>query len=122
PHLLQQGHGGLFFKAVARIEADSPASAAMLRALARGRGRGLPESGRIWVTVARALAPQLDISDDAARRAIELAAPYITLDGEGGQSTYRLAHQTFVEHLKLASFEDDLLDSNEVAIGDALLG
>ncbi|MCP3381239.1 caspase family protein [Bradyrhizobium sp. CCGUVB4N] len=98
--MLDGGHAGIFETAVRRIEASEPNAAAMLRALAFGRGRGFPETGGTWVAVARALTKDVPLPDNAVRRAIEIAAPYITLDAEAGQSTYRLAHQTFVEHYR----------------------
>jgi hypothetical protein len=95
--MFDEGHAGIFGAAVARIAEQDPGAAVMLRALAFGRGRGLPESGGTWVAVARAIADDVTIPDTAVRTTIEIAAPYITLDAEAGQSTYRLAHQTFVE-------------------------
>jgi hypothetical protein len=96
--LLGGGHRGLFAAAVARLTATDPAVAALLHGLALARGRGVPETGGIWVAVARAARPDIQVTDAAVRATVELAAPYITLDGEGSQTTYRLAHQTYVEH------------------------
>jgi hypothetical protein len=98
--LLAGGHRGLFAAAVGRLGAQDPTLVALLQALALARGRGLPEAAGIWVDVARALFPGMPIQDAAVRTALDKAAPYITLDGEAGQSTYRLAHQTYVEYFR----------------------
>lgn len=118
--MLDKGHAGIFGAAVERIAAREPAAGAMLRALALGRGRGLPESGHTWVTVARAISRDVEIPDSAVRIALELAAPYITLDAEGGQSTYRLAHQTFVEHYEARLEVSSKLDTAERSIARKL--
>lgn len=96
--LLRHGHRGIFAAALERIAATDPAASAMVRALAYKRGRGMPRSGGIWALAARAVAEAAGPADGWEEAAIALAGPYITLDAEAGQSTYRLAHQTFVEH------------------------
>ena len=101
--LLDGGHRGLFAAAVERLGQANPAVVALLHALALSRGRGLPESDGVWVACARAVRPDLDVPDRAVRVATDPegpVAPYIVLDGEAGQSTYRLAHQTFSEHFR----------------------
>ena len=70
---------------------------ALLRALAFALGRGLPRADRVWATVAEALGG-VRADATAIDAALQQAAPYIALDGEDGQSTYRLSHQTFAEH------------------------
>lgn len=120
--MLNEGHVGIFGAAVNRIESQEPTVAAMMRALAWGRGRGLPESGGTWVTAARAVAGDMAIPDIAVRASIEIAAPYITLDAEAGQSTYRLAHQTFVEYYKTgSSWLDSESTEVERLLAEALL-
>jgi WD40 repeat protein len=119
--MLNEGHGGIFSAAVQRITEQNPAVGAMLRALAFGRGRGLPESGGTWVAIARAIGGDVAIPDAAIQTTIEIAAPYITLDGEAGQSTYRLAHQTFVEHFTTRQLDDFVGSPKQRAIAAALL-
>ena len=41
-----------------------------------------------------------DFQTRSTSTTLAAAAPYVMLDGENGQSTYRLAHQTFVEHFR----------------------
>ena len=116
--LLSGGHRGLFAAAVVRIGHDKPAVVALLHALALARGRGAPRSGDIWATMARALHPHVAIMDTDVQDALDSAGAYITLDGEAGQSTYRLAHQTFAEHFRVRQRIGD--DHRRVAEG--LLG
>jgi hypothetical protein len=101
--LLAGGHRGVFVAALERLSAEEPATVAMLRALALSRGRGIPETGGTWLAIARAVAGDLTVVDTAVRTTLERAAPYIMLDAEAGQSVYRLAHRTFVEHFQLQS-------------------
>jgi hypothetical protein len=99
--LIARGHRGLFAAALERLGAEDPAIAVLLRALALARGRGFPEAAGIWVAAARAIAPQgISVPDGAVRSTLARAAAYVILDGEAGQTTYRLAHQTFVEHFQ----------------------
>jgi WD40 repeat protein len=98
--LLARGHQGLFAAAVARLGEVNPASTALLHALAFARGRGLPQTSGIWVAIARAVCPEVAVTEADVQATLEQAAAYITLDGEAGQSTYRLAHQTFVEYFR----------------------
>lgn len=116
--LLNGGHRRLFSAAVERISEVQPSARALLHALALSRGRGLPETGGIWVTVARTIGAGIAVPDIAVKKLIEHAAPYLTLDGEGGQSTYRLAHQTFVESFRSSA---GALDSEHRAVARALL-
>jgi hypothetical protein len=96
--LLDHGHRGLFARAVERFEAEHPPTAALLGTLAFALGRGFPRRDKVWATATEAVHPDMSITEAHIDRALVLAAAYITLDGEDGQSTYRLAHQTFVEH------------------------
>jgi hypothetical protein len=96
--LLGHGHRGVFAAAVDRIGAADFGAVDMLRALAHARGRGMPQTGGIWVDAARAVGAVDDASDARVQSTLKLAGAYVTLDAEAGQSTYRLAHQTFVEH------------------------
>jgi WD40 repeat protein len=98
--VLDHGHRGLFARAVERINREHPRTGALLHTLAFSFGRGFPRRDRVWATATEALSPALSISERDIDRALVLAAAYITLDGDEGQSTYRLAHQTFVEHFR----------------------
>lgn len=94
--LLAQDHRGLFATAVRRLSVADRNFGPLLEALAHKCGRGLPRADNIWATVAGAFGRRPGEAD--LDKLIIDAAPYIMLDGENGQSTYRLAHQTFVEH------------------------
>jgi hypothetical protein len=98
--LLRSGHRGLFIRALDRFQAEHPSTVALLRTLAFGLGRGFPRGGTVWTTAAMALHPGMRITPEDVDRMLELAAPYITYDGEAGETTLRLAHQTFVEHFQ----------------------
>jgi WD40 repeat protein len=98
--LLAHGHRGIFIAALVRLGAKDRDVTTMLRALALARGRGVPETGGTWIAMARGLDPNVIVPDDAVRRALDKAAPYVMLDGEGGQSVYRLSHRTFAEHFR----------------------
>ena len=95
--LLEEDHRGLFATAVDRLTVADRNFRPLLEALAHARGRGLPRADGIWATAAGAFtaSPPGEVDLDNLLLA---AAPYVMLDGEHGQSTYRLAHQTFVEH------------------------
>jgi hypothetical protein len=96
--LLARDHRSLFSAAVRRLAAADPDFVPLLDALAHARGRGLPRANGVWATVASALADRRHPGEGDLDRLRDAAAPYIMLDGENGQSTYRLAHQTFAEH------------------------
>ncbi|TDW81914.1 hypothetical protein EV137_7925 [Kribbella pratensis] len=95
--LLAQDHRGLFATAVERLTVADRSFRPLLEALAHARGRGLPRADGIWATAAGAFTPSPPGEADLDNLLVA-AAPYVMLDGEHGQSTYRLAHQTFVEH------------------------
>ncbi|MFI7063746.1 hypothetical protein ACIBL3_22360 [Kribbella sp. NPDC050124] len=94
--LLAQDHRGLFAAAVRRLSVADDNFLPLLEALAHARGRGLPRADGIWATAAAAFGGHPGEAD--LDNLLVAAAPYVMLDGEAGQSTYRLAHQTFVEH------------------------
>jgi hypothetical protein len=94
--LLGAGHYGIFGRAVQRLAITEPHVEALLHALTYARGSGFPRTGGIWALAASAVAGTT-ITDREVAQAIELAAPYIMIDTEFGQSAYRLAHRTFVE-------------------------
>ena len=97
--LLGDDHRALFAAAVDRLACRSPAFRPLLRALALAHGRGVPRQDRTWIVIASALAvPPATITESDVDELCELAAPYIMLDAEDGQSVYRLAHRTFQEH------------------------
>ncbi|MGW6199114.1 hypothetical protein ACWF0M_23410 [Kribbella sp. NPDC055110] len=95
--LLEQDSRGLFATAVERLTVADRNFRPLLEALAHARGRGLPRADGTWATAAGAFMDSPPGESDLDRLLVA-AAPYVMLDGEHGQSTYRLAHQTFVEH------------------------
>ncbi|MEV6905853.1 hypothetical protein [Amycolatopsis sp. NPDC051071] len=98
-HVIGHDHRVLFGAAVNRLTAGFAAAEPLLQALALARGRGLPRADLIWVTVAGALS-YTPVTENDIDELLETAAPYVMLDAEDGQATYRLAHQTFVEHFR----------------------
>jgi hypothetical protein len=96
--LLAQDYRALFAAAVRRLAAVDPVFDPLLEALAFTQGRGLPRADRIWATVASALADDRPVTETDLDNVLNAAAPYIMLDGEDGQSVYRLAHRTFQEY------------------------
>jgi len=96
--LLAQDHRGLFAAAVGRLSVADSNFGPLLEALAHARGRGLPRADGIWAVAASSLADGRRPAEVDIDHLLDAAAPYVMLDGEHGQSTYRLAHQTFVEH------------------------
>lgn len=92
-------HTDLFLHAVERLGAQRSTFAPLLRALAQTEGRGIPRIDRLWVTAATAL-HDAPVTEDDVTALLEMAAPYVMLDAEGGQSVYRLAHRTFQESLR----------------------
>ena len=96
--LLDRGHRGLFAAAIERLDQVTPSTSKVLRTLAFGLGRGLPRAGGVWAAANAALVGQFSDDEEVIDRALREAAAFIMLDGEDGQSTYRLAHQTFAEH------------------------
>jgi len=110
-------HGDIFGLAMERLGSSSPTVVGLLRALAFARGRGAPRTDRVWATMAEAVTPGLTVGEEDVDAALKLAAAYVTLDGEAGQSVYRLAHRTFVEY-----FDSRTVDfRHETLIGAALL-
>ena len=99
-HLLAQDYDyrDLFAVAVRRLARMDPLFDPLLEALAFTQGRGLPRADRIWATVASALADDRPVTETDLDNVLNAAAPYIMLDGEDGQSVYRLAHRTFQEY------------------------
>lgn len=98
--LLSGGHTGIFDRAVARLRRHNPRIEALLHSLAYARGNGFPRTGGIWAIAGNALLQPNDgteINDDDIDHALKLAAPYIMLGAEFGDSTYRLAHRTFTD-------------------------
>jgi hypothetical protein len=95
--LLEQDNRGLFAAAVDRLTVADRNFRPLLEALAHARGRGLPRADGTWATAAGAFMESPPGESDLDHL-LAAAAPYVMLDGEHGQSTYRLAHQTFVEH------------------------
>ncbi len=97
--LTSRGHRGIFAAALDRLDDESePTTVPLLRSLAFKLGRGFPRESNIWATAAHALHPDTAFTAEAIDAALQDAAAYITLDGEFGQSSYRLAHRTFDEH------------------------
>ena len=106
--LVDTDHRGVFAAALDRIQRTSPASAAFVRALARALGRGFPRAGAIWVDVTAALHPEIALDERTLDRALADVAPFVTIDAEDGQATYRLAHKTFAEHVVAEEAADAL--------------
>lgn len=95
--LLDGNHRGLFQAALRRFDEQLATATPLLRTLAYSFGRGFPEQGGIWITAARALHPHIEIGNADITEVRRVAAPYIAVDGDHGQTTYRLAHRTFAE-------------------------
>ena len=101
--LLARGdHKAIFAAAAERLTRRSDSFLPLLEALALARGRGLPIRDGIWSMLANALMdgfPSDGLVTDADISALLSAAqPYIAVDADHGQTVYRLAHRTFVEH------------------------
>ncbi|MFF1499517.1 NACHT and WD repeat domain-containing protein, partial [Streptomyces sp. NPDC058316] len=97
--LRNSSHRQLFARAAQRLSTRNPAFRPLLHALALAQGRGLPLRDGIWATVAAVVAPMgATINDEVIHDLTADAAPYLMLDAEAGQTVYRLAHRTFIEH------------------------
>ncbi|WP_171075371.1 AAA family ATPase [Nonomuraea basaltis] len=98
--LLSGDHRNLFAAAVNRLSSHHPTFGPLLHALGYAQGRGLPIRDGVWATFATALryGTNLVISDTDIRALLAAAAPYLVIDTERGQTVYRLAHRTFIEH------------------------
>jgi hypothetical protein len=96
--LLASDHRQLFARAVDRLASLAPANRPLLMALGLAQGHGLPLRDGVWATVATALGDGIAVTDPDIEALTKAAAPYLMLDREGGQTVYRLAHRTFVEH------------------------
>jgi WD40 repeat protein len=96
--LVAGNHRRVFETAVARLSADRPIYGSLLQALAYSRGRGLPMREGVWSAVTTALSSGNEVADAGAGQLLNVAAPYVMLDREHGQSVYRLAHRTFAEY------------------------
>ncbi|WP_336112290.1 WD40 repeat domain-containing protein [Streptomyces sp. PTD9-10] len=106
--LLLGDHRTLFTTTLRRLAAQHPRSPQLLEALAHAQGRGLPRADRIWATAATALGsgPDNAVGAQDIDEVLEVAAPYIMLDGEDGQSVHRLAHRTFAEYFTQIATDD----------------
>ena len=100
--LLAADHRELFGAAITRLGRHSDSFLPLLEALALARGRGVPILDGIWALMATALAADsaggLTITDADISALLAAAQPYIVVDASAGQTVYRLAHRTFVEH------------------------
>ncbi|TMR07006.1 hypothetical protein ETD83_02380 [Actinomadura soli] len=102
--LLSGTHRDLFSAVVARLGRQHDAFVPLIQALAQAKGRGLPIEDDVWGIAAGALLPAAgDGTGPPVDRAviqdlIDRAPAYITVTSEAGQTVYRLAHRTFVEH------------------------
>jgi WD40 repeat protein len=96
-HLVTLDHRGLFAVATDRLATRRPVLRSLLATLSQARGRGMPRVDRVLARAASAVhgetVTELDIDE-----LLTVAAPYVLLDTEHGQSVYRLAHRTFAEH------------------------
>lgn len=104
--LLWGDHRQLFAVAVDRLDRAADSYLPLLRALALSRGRGLPITDGLWSLMANALVDGPDrghvVTDADISQFLVDAQPYIAVDVENGQTVYRLAHRTFVEHFLAA--------------------
>ncbi|EOD67223.1 tetratricopeptide repeat protein [Amycolatopsis vancoresmycina] len=69
----------------------------MLTALTWAVGAGFPEQE--WLTVASSLAGR-ELSRDDVSWVVDQLGRYVVQDGDGGVAVYRLAHQSFADHLR----------------------
>ena len=97
--VLADGQDGFFAQAWRRISAANPRTGALVHALALARGRGFPRNDGIWALAASALLGT-QVRDPDVALALEEAAPYILVDHEFGQSSFRLTNQAFVDFLR----------------------
>lgn len=94
--LLQDDHASLFARALRRIGDRHGAALPALLVLACAQGRGVPRSGRVWLTATNAVrggAAEVTAAD--LDETLRIAGPYIMIDFAGGESVHRLAHSTF---------------------------
>ena len=96
---LAHGQDGLFAQAWRRLSAANPHTGALLHALALARGRGFPRNDGIWALAASALIGEQVLDPDVGL-ALNEAAPYILVDHEFGQSSFRLTNQAFVDFFR----------------------
>lgn len=82
----------LFSWMLDRLAGLSPAYPALLRTCALAQGRGVPLQSSVWSDLAKAVHPGLSIEHYAASSVVELAAPYLRMDQEAGQTVFRPAH------------------------------
>lgn len=114
--LLANGQEGLFSLAWRRIASANPHTGALLQALSLARGRGFPRNDGIWALAASALIGEPVLDPDVGM-ALDEAAPYILVDHEFGQASFRLANQAFVDFFRA----EPSLASDERAVAWVLL-
>jgi WD40 repeat protein len=126
--LLDGDVASVFAHARARLERVQPKLLALLRTLVFAAGRGIPRLGGVWLTAAQALHPDQQIGDvDIAEalthrpREASQVAPYIMLDTEHDQSTYRLSHRAFLEQFERSEQQAGSSRSAHTSIARALL-
>jgi WD40 repeat protein len=99
--LLRGNHRELLDTALRRLAFIDDTFPLLLEALAHARGRGMPIGGDIWGAAAAALDEDADggpLPRQHLSALLEEDPAYVAVDTDGGQTVYRLAHRTFVEH------------------------
>ncbi|MGW4843164.1 nSTAND1 domain-containing NTPase [Nocardia brasiliensis] len=100
--LLGGDHRGVFGAAVTRLSAQADCFLPLLQSLALSHGRGIPIRNGVWATMAMAISGghsgNTPITDEDISSFLRAAEPYVSIDADAGQTVYRLAHRTFVEH------------------------
>ncbi|WP_329271424.1 WD40 repeat domain-containing protein [Streptomyces sp. NBC_01451] len=141
--LLAGDHNDLFGKAIGRLAQTNDRHPLLLRALALGHGRGVPESDGVWAALAASVGPstmRVDWSQGAPSDSVhsdiawaevmgellERAAAYVVIDTtgvegtqaraeHGGETVYRLAHRTFIEYFLARDPEQAVRDRHNAA-------
>lgn len=106
--LVSTDHRGLFRRALDRITRANPHNHHLIRVLAHSQGRGIPLQDATLTRIVATLAG-VELTDRDIHALLDLAAPYILIDTEHGQTVYRVAHRTFAEH-----FTTNHTDASEV--------
>lgn len=75
-----------------RLAGLCPAYPALLITCALAQGRGVPLQSSVWRDLTQELHPGLSIESHTASSVVELAAPYLRMDQEAGQTVFRPAH------------------------------
>ena len=120
--LLDGEDEALFRAALRRMTAQVPAIRPYLAALALAQGPGMPRVDGIWTAAARALATAAEdtaLTEESLDRVLDVAAPYVLVDVEGGVAVYRLAHRALAAVLLPA--DERAAASARLAVARALV-